>query len=476
MIGRRAAIAALVALAIAGVAARPARAGWSQPSQLAGPSAVDVLPAEISFSASGDAAIAYSLQDVGQPAVSSSYVVVRPRHAAPGAPRPVPGALETLDVGFPGPLALLTGASPAGESCCTEAQVVLAQRGGLGAPRTLLSGLTGVTIGRLVPLDGRRALAAFATGRGVWVTQSGSTGQFPPARRLTAAADGPLTLAAASLAGDRTIVAWAAQPSTRTIFVSTGSRLRGPRARRAAIVVPNGHQVDELAVVRGRSQPTVAWIESWFDSRGGYHSQPVAEDLAPSGRAHSFPVGADSASGLTLAADTRGDQVMSWEQCNSAGACSVMAASRPAGGRFGVAQQLGAIDPSQSPVATISPAGQELVGWIRLGQVLVASRPPAPAGSPPAGSAAAPAGSPPAGSAAAPAASPPAGSAAAPAGTSPARSPSAPARFGAARVISHTSLASDLALAFGPAGEALAAWTQGTIAPTVDAAVYRAGR
>ncbi len=447
MIARRAALAALVAFGLAGVTARPARAGWSQPIRFAGPFVGDVLPAQISFSAGGDAAIAYALQDVGDPAVSSSFVIVRPPHGRPGAPRAVPGAQEILDLGFPGPLTLLTGTSPAGENCCSEGQLVRSQRGGLTAPRTLLPGLTGATIGQLVTLDGRRVLAALATDRGVWVTQSSASGQFPPTRRLTASGDRPLTLAAASLAGDRTVVAWAAESAPRTIFIATGSRLRGPRGRRAAVVVSSGHQVDELAVVRGPSRPTVAWIESWFDRRGVYHSQPVVEDLAASPRARRFPVGAGAASGLTFAADARGDQVISWEQCMSAGACSVLAASRPAGGRFAPPQQLGAVDPSQSPVATISPAGEALIGWIRLGQVLIAARAPSSSSSVSLSSSPSP----------------------------PPRSPSPPPRFGGARVISHTNLASDLALAFGPTGEALAAWTQGTLAPSIDGAVYRAG-
>ncbi len=109
-----AAFAALVALAVAGAAAGPARAGWSQPSQLAGPFAVDVLPAEVSFAANGEAAIAYTLQDAGEPAVSSSFVIERPPRGRLSASRAVPGALEVLALGFSGALTLLTGAEPGG--------------------------------------------------------------------------------------------------------------------------------------------------------------------------------------------------------------------------------------------------------------------------------------------------------------------------------------------------------------------------
>jgi hypothetical protein len=39
--------------------------------------------------------------------------------------------------------------------------------------------------------------------------------------------------------------------------------------------------------------------------------------------------------------------------------------------------------------------------------------------------------------------------------------------------VAGTSFGSDLALGFGPSGEAIAAWVQGTLAPSVFGAVYR---
>jgi len=469
-LARRVTAAALLAFALVGVTATAASAGWSQPIRFAGPFPVDILPAQISFSGGGAAAVAYTLQDAGETAVSSSsLVVVRPSPGRPGSPRAVPAALQVLNLGFAGSLTLLTGTSPSGESCCTAVQLVRLQGGRLTAPQTLLSGLTGGTLARFITVDRRRALAVVATGRGVWVTQSGPLGRFPPVRRLTAPGDRPLTLAAASLSGDRTVVAWAAASAPRTIFVATGSRLRGPRRRRAAIVVRSGHDVDELAVVRGPSQPTIAWIEEWFH-RGGYRSQPVVEDLVAHPEAHPFPIGAQDASGLAFAADGRGDQVISWEQCGAAGVCDVIAASRPAQGRFGVPQNLGSIDPSQSPAVTISPRGEALVGWIHLGQVLVAASARSPvaalrsprlttraSSSPPAG----------------PPAPAPSRSPSSSRSTTSASSPPPPARFGSPAAISRTSLASDLSLAFGPTGEALAVWTQGIVAPTLQGAVYR---
>jgi hypothetical protein len=47
-------------------------------------------------------------------------------------------------------------------------------------------------------------------------------------------------------------------------------------------------------------------------------------------------------------------------------------------------------------------------------------------------------------------------------------------RFGSARVLSASTFALDLTVAFGPRREALVAWTQGTLNPSVVAAAYRA--
>ena len=47
-------------------------------------------------------------------------------------------------------------------------------------------------------------------------------------------------------------------------------------------------------------------------------------------------------------------------------------------------------------------------------------------------------------------------------------------RFSAARVLSTTAYALDLTVAFGPRRDALAAWTQGTLTPSVVAAGYQA--
>ncbi len=87
---------------------------------------------------------------------------------------------------------------------------------------------------------------------------------------------------------------------------------------------------------------------------------------------------------------------------------------------------LGSIDASQTPAVAVGPRGQVVVGWVRAGH------PVAAVGSASSG------------------------------------------RFGAAHVLSASTFALDLTVAFGPGHDALVAWTQGTLNPSVVAADYRA--
>ena len=126
------------------------------------------------------------------------------------------------------------------------------------------------------------------------------------------------------------------------------------------------------------------------------------------------------ASGLTLVADTAGDQGATWESCTSAGACTVQGAGRPAGGSFSGARRLGSIDPTQQPSLAISPAGQLIVGWEQGGH------------------------------------------------------PMASVGFGKPQVLSSTTYAYAVSVAYGPKRVALATWDQGTLNPSVVAVAYGA--
>ena len=424
---------ALAVTALVAVSASVASASWSRPVRFGGPSSLDVSPAQIGLSPSGAAAIAFGLENAESPASASAFLTTMTRGRI-GKPRRVPGAQAILDLAYDGSaLELLTGASPAGEACCSSAQTVrLSGKGAFSRPRTLVGGLTGPTVGRLVTVTGGGTLAAIGTDHGVWAAQAPKLDRFGPARRLTAAKDRPQAMAATSLANGHTAIAWTATsgppggPGPRSILIATGARSRAPQGRATAGTVPRGHQIDELAVAPGGSVATVAWIESWDDSAGRYHSQAVVENASGNARPRVFPTASQVASRLAFAADPRGDQVLAWEACDTAGACSVRAATRPAGGRFGAAASVGSIDPSQAPAATVGPTGQAMVGWISSGGALVVAR-----------------------------------------GANA-------ARFGPPRVLSRTTLTADLVLASSTNGEALAAWTEGAVLSSVMGAINQA--
>jgi hypothetical protein len=150
----------------------------------------------------------------------------------------------------------------------------------------------------------------------------------------------------------------------------------------------------------------------------------MVADLTRAIRPRALSPSGELAAGVSFAADAKGDQSVAWKACGSTGACIARASLRPAGARFGTTQRLGAIDASEAPAVTISPAGETLIGWVHTGHVVAAS--------------------------------------ARPRGH----------RFGSVHTVSTTNFATDLTLAFGPSGNALAVWTQGTFAQAVMGAIY----
>jgi hypothetical protein len=420
------ALASAVALAVTPAA----QAGWGPRFQFAAPGSLDTIPAQLGFSTAGAAAAAFGVANIDNPGQSQALVTLRSSSGAVGAPLPVPGAQQVLGLGFDGSsVELLTGSSPAGLTCCSAAQATqLTSQGRFMRARTLVSGLVGTSLGQLVTLAGGRMMAAISSGNGVWAVQSVKGNHFAATHRLTAPADLPESLAATSLGGDNSIVAWTAAPAVRalarSIVIATGSKLSGPHRARSALTVPAGHRIDELGLAPDASTPTVAWIESWFDRRGGFHSAARVADLTARPLVRTLSSANQVASGLALAADGAGDQAAAWKVCASNGSCTLNVALRRAGASFGAPASLGRIDASQIPVLAVGHSGEVLLGWVRLGHPVVAASSP--------------------------------------------RS----ARFGPARVLSPTVYAADLTLAFGPAREAIAAWTQGTLAPSVVADAY----
>jgi hypothetical protein len=397
--------------------------------RLAQPVSLDIAGPQLAFSAGGLAAIGFAVEDQDNPAGSTAFATVRSASGKLTAPHQIPASQQVLGLAWGGrTLQLLTGYSPAGQPCCSAAGVVGMPTGGrFGRERQLVSGLAGATVGQLVGL-GRRMLAVVATERGVWISQSSSSGRWGPGRQL-AGGGGPEAVAATALPKGRTAVAWVGGSSSaigpRTVFTATGSSTRPPRRGHAAITVARNHAVDEMAIAPGPSGATVAWIESWYDTRGNYHSQAVAADLAHPRRTTSFPIAGTIASGLAFGGDARGDQVLAWKACTWSASCTTRAVVRSGGKAFGRPAQLGSIDAAEAPAVAVSSDGAALAGWIDRGHVLARALKPHVT------------------------------------------------RFSAAGVVSATNYAANLALTFGPSNAAIAAWSQGTFAPDVVGAVYR---
>ncbi len=422
---------------LAGALAPAASAGWGKPHWLVGPQADDVQPAQVAFSATGEGAIAFGVQDPDTPQSAQAYIALRSNAGAVSKPRRVPGALAILGLAYQGSsLELLTGSSPKGRGCCATVQVVPMSGSRPGPPATLVRGLTGRTDGVLVPLIATRQakgpagmLAAVATERGVWVAQTNAKGKFTAARRMSSSG-APTDLAVAPVPGGGADVAWTvatggynAQP--QQILVATGTSTSAPARARVAVTVPAGHSIDELALEPGAGGPTLAWVESWNDGLGKFHSDLEIRDLTGSKQVYTVSPSFELASDLAFAADSSGDQVLAYDGCSTSGACVARAAVRQGRHPFAGARYLGSVDPSQPVAAAISSQGEALVGWISPGGGVVAA----------------------------------------------AHAPHA-ARFGRSRLVAATSYAADLTIAFGAGRRALAAWTQGSVAPVIAGAMF----
>ena len=423
-------MAVLALLPSAGLPAA-ARARWGAPFQFAQPGTLDVVPPVLAISGSGAAAAAFGIQDVDTPGVSQGYVTLRPAQAAPGNPIAIAGAQQILAAAYDGgSLQLLIGAASANQTCCSSAQAVRVAAGGrVQRARTLVGGLAGATHGRLLALkDGM--LAAVATERGVWVVQSATANRFSGQHLLTGGGRMPETLSAAWLGGDATIVAWtsatgvAGQASPRSISYALGARTHAPRGVKIAVTVARGHRIDELGVAPRHGGATAAWVESWFDKGNTYHSIVRAMDIAPHAMVRDLSPSNRLAAGLSFAGDVAGDQAVAWESCTFQAVCQTQVDGRGAHGAFGPVRTLGSIDASQEPALAVGAHGQVLVGWVRGGRPVAATA--AQAGG----------------------------------------------RFGGPVTLSSTTFALDLTVGFGSAGTGMAAWTQGTLNPSVVGAAY----
>lgn len=428
--GAAAALAFLIAVAFAAPAAQ---AAWGPAFEFTKPGSLDLIPAQLALAPSGASAAAFGVQDVDTPGDSQAYVTSRSARGVVGNPLAIGSAQEVIGLGYDGSaLELLTGTAPSSLACCSAVQAVRLTGGGaVGRPRTLVGGLTGPAYGQLLTLGNGGMLASVATERAVWVVQSSRGDRFGSQHRLGSASQIPQSMASAWLGGESTIVAWTsakgptgvAEP--RTINFALGSRRGAPSKVKSLLTVPGGHRIDQLEVARRGSGATVAWVESWDDRRGNFHSEVRAADVAANPGIRTLAGSSAPASGVDIAADAAGDQEVSWKSCRPNGSCTVSVAVRGAKSTFGPYSSFGQIDPAQTASVAVGPAGRTIVAWIRSG------RPMAAVGS---------------------------------AGNR---------RFGAVRTLSSRALfASDLTVAYGPRRTAIAAWSQGTLNPSVVGAAY----
>ncbi len=428
----RLSVAFLLVLAVAlAAAAGPALgAGWGRPFQFQSPGTLDALAPQLAFAPGGASTAAFGTFQVDVPGTAQAQYASRTAGGRVSSVRDVPGAARILALTYAGPkLELLAGTSSTGQDCCSAVEAIRVGSGGAPQrPHKIVGGLAGFTQGSLLTLAGGRMLAAIATERGVWVSQSSSSDRFGAQHRISPNGQVPVSMDAAWLGKDNSVVAWTAgtgnvtgATTPRQIFVAEGSSSGAPKSAHVVITVPSGHRIDQLSAARSANGATLAWLEYWYDKRGAYHSQAEVADVSSHPSVRALSPSNRIASGLTLVADTAGDQGATWESCTTAGSCTVQGAGRPAGGSFSGAHSLGSIDPTQQPSLAISPSGQLIVGWAEDGH------------------------------------------------------PMASVGFGKPKTVSSTTFAYAVSVAYGPKRVALVTWDQGTLNPSVVAAAYAAG-
>ncbi|HEY2258683.1 MAG TPA: hypothetical protein VGH45_03180 [Solirubrobacteraceae bacterium] len=431
----RSVFAGLAALAVLGSLAPAAQAGWSRPFEFTAPGSLDLIGAQLAFAPNGSAAAAYGVEDVDTPGDSQAFVTPRSRAGAVGSPKTVASAKQVLALSYDGSaLQLLTGAGPSALACCSSVQAVRLSAGGtLQRPQTLVGGLTGRAEAQLLTLSHGGMLAAIATERGVWVVSARRGRRFGAQHRLSTADQIPQSMAATWRGGQSTLVAWtsargpAGTADPRTIYYAQSSGRAAPRQVHKLLTVASGHRIDELDVARRGSRATAAWVESWYDKKGSFHSIVRAADVAAKPGIRNLSPASQLAAGVSASADASGDQAVSWKLCRGNGSCTVQAALRGAHSTFAGHSSFGQSDPSDAPVSAVGPRGQAIVAWVRSGQPRAAV------------------------------------------GSAHSR------RFGRARILSENAqFAADLTVAFGPRRQALAAWSQGTLNPSLVGAAYTA--
>ncbi len=403
--------------------------GWTQPFRVAGPLQQDLQPPQVATLAPRSVVIGSGSADIDAPGSAQATVILRGQRGGFFPPHLLRGIQQVLALALGGEgFTLLSGSAEAGQPCCSAVTAISSTT----PRRRLISGLDGLTQARLLRVGGR-LLAAIATDRGVWVTQTAKRGGFGPVRRLSASTEYPQNLAVAPLSGNRSLVAWTARedgitaPGPSTIFEAEGSPGGRPVRGRVALSVAPGHEIDELALVGAPGEPLLVWVESWFDSGGAFHSEVRA--AAPGSRSEPMRLSTPGqlAASLTASSGGRGGELAGFSECDpGSGGCTAAAVVRLGAEGFGRVQRLGDVDGGQPMSSAVTGDGRAVLGWISGGHVLAAAAATARGG-----------------------------------------------RFGPVVQLSATNLASELALAPGPGPGAVAVWNQATFSQQVLAAFLR---
>ena len=344
--------------------------------RLAGPVGLDATPVHIAFSAQGQAAVAFGFVNPNQPGGAQASLALLSSGGRPQQVRPVPHTRQVLALRYlAGSLQILGGTSGGGLACCTAIQTLTLGSRGFSAPRSLIRGLSGLTVGHLIA-SGTGELAVFAANSGVWAARAAKDGRFGAPRRLTPAGAAPQSLVATVLHGGGPLVAFtqapimsADPPASPQVMLSTGSAPGlAPRARSAA-TFPAQTAIGPLALAPNPFSPTLGWTQDGADATGINRSAVVLAAVGSNLRTRTFAVPGQTAAGLSGAANDSGDELFAWESCDGLPTCQVTAVSRAARGRFGTARTLGSIDAADDPVVALGPHGVGAVAWVAGGQI-----------------------------------------------------------------------------------------------------------
>ena len=175
--------------------------------------------------------------------------------------RSVPHTRQVLALGYlAGSLQILGGTSGGGLACCTAIQTLTLGSRGFTAPRSLIRGLSGLTVGHLIA-SGTGELAVFAANSGVWAARAAKDGHFGAPHQLTPAGSAPQSLVARAARGRPPGGLYtgtdlsADPPATPQLMISTASAPGTPPARAAPRRSPPRRRSGPSPLPPTRSRP-----------------------------------------------------------------------------------------------------------------------------------------------------------------------------------------------------------------------------